>query len=84
MYVQATGMCGVTISGMTGYSQELRVLEAEVSLTGKDWQKHPIVTGPDAHVFWALTILRTDTSKTQEDIDGLLELLLWRQKELSS
>jgi len=29
-------------------SQELSVLEAEVSLTGKEWQKHPIVTGPKA------------------------------------
>ena len=24
------------------------MLEAEISLTGKDWQKHPIVTGPGA------------------------------------
>jgi len=31
-----------------GGSQELTVLEAEVSLTGKEWQKHPIVTGPEA------------------------------------
>lgn len=34
----------VSISDVTGGSQELRLLEAEVSLTGKDWQKHPIVT----------------------------------------
>ena len=36
------------ISGVTGGSQELSVLEAEVSLTGQDWQKHPIVTDPKA------------------------------------
>jgi len=36
------------ISGVTGGSQELSVLEAEVSLTGKEWQKHPIVTGLEA------------------------------------
>lgn len=31
------------------------MLEAEVSLTGKDWQKYPIVTGPGT-----LCILGTD------------------------
>ena len=36
-------------SGVTRRSQEgSSVLEAEVSLTGQDWQKHPIVTGPEA------------------------------------
>jgi len=38
----------ICISGVTGGSQELSTLEAEVSLTGKEWQKHPIVTGPKA------------------------------------
>ncbi|KAK4822646.1 hypothetical protein QYF61_018598 [Mycteria americana] len=31
-----------------GGSQQLTVLEAKVSLTGNEWQKHPIVTGPEA------------------------------------
>ncbi|GAB0206883.1 hypothetical protein GRJ2_003153900 [Grus japonensis] len=31
-----------------GGSQQLTLLEAEVSLTGNEWQKHPIVTGPEA------------------------------------
>ncbi|KAF4797638.1 hypothetical protein TURU_071804 [Turdus rufiventris] len=31
-----------------GGSQELTLLEAEVSLTGKECQKYPIVTGPEA------------------------------------
>jgi len=39
----------ICISGVTGGSQELSVLEAEVSLTGKDWQEHLIVTGPRLH-----------------------------------
>ena len=26
----------------------MTLLDAEVSLTGKGWQKHPIVTGPEA------------------------------------
>jgi len=36
------------ISGVTGGSQQLTVLEAELSLTGNEWQKHPIVTGSKA------------------------------------
>ncbi|RMC01135.1 hypothetical protein DUI87_22401 [Hirundo rustica rustica] len=38
----------ISIAGVTRGSQELTLLEAEVSLTGKEWQKHPIVTGPRA------------------------------------
>jgi len=38
----------IYISEVTGGSQELTVLKAEISLTGKNWQKHPIVTGPVA------------------------------------
>ena len=35
-------------SGVMGESKELSLLGAEESLTGKEWQKHPIVTGPEA------------------------------------
>ncbi|GAB0208753.1 hypothetical protein GRJ2_003341000 [Grus japonensis] len=38
----------ISISGVTGGSQQLTLLEAEVSLTGNEWEKHPIVTGPEA------------------------------------
>ena len=38
----------ICISGVTEESQQLTVLEAEVSLTGNEWEKHPIVTGPEA------------------------------------
>ncbi|GAB0203647.1 hypothetical protein GRJ2_002830300 [Grus japonensis] len=38
----------ISISGVTGGSQQLTLLEAEVSLTGNEWQKHLIVTGPEA------------------------------------
>ena len=38
----------VSIVGVTRGLQELTLLEAEVSLTGKGWQKHPIVTDPEA------------------------------------
>jgi len=40
------GSESICFSGVTGGSQELTVLEVEVSLIGKGWQKHPIVTGP--------------------------------------
>ena len=42
------GAESICISGVTGGSQQLTVLEAEVSLTGKEWEKHPIVIGPEA------------------------------------
>jgi len=41
------GAESISIYGVTGGSQELSVLEAEVSLTGNEWEKHPTVTGPD-------------------------------------
>jgi len=39
-------------------SQELSVLEAEVSLTGQEWQKHTIVTGPQAPCILGIDCLR--------------------------
>ncbi|GAB0208446.1 hypothetical protein GRJ2_003310300 [Grus japonensis] len=39
-------------------SQQLTLLEAEVSLTGKDWEKHPIVTGPEAPCILGIDYLR--------------------------
>ena len=34
------------------------MLEEEISLTGKDWQKHPIVTGPGAPCILCIDYLR--------------------------
>jgi len=39
------GTESIHISRVTGGSKELTVLEAKISLTGKDWLKHPNVTG---------------------------------------
>ncbi|RMB89079.1 hypothetical protein DUI87_34537 [Hirundo rustica rustica] len=47
----------ISIAGVTG-SQELTLLEAEVSLTGKEWQKHPIVTGSGAPCILGIDFLR--------------------------
>jgi len=52
------GSESICISGVTGGSQELSVLGAEVSLTGQEWQKHPIVTGPEAPCILGIDYLR--------------------------
>ena len=52
------GTESIRISGVTGGSEELTVLEAKISLTGKDWQKHPIVTGPGAPYILGINYLR--------------------------
>ncbi|GAB0210142.1 hypothetical protein GRJ2_003480000 [Grus japonensis] len=41
-----------------GGSQQLTLLEAEESLTGNDWEKHPIVTGPEAPCILGIDYLR--------------------------
>ncbi|GAB0202588.1 hypothetical protein GRJ2_002724400 [Grus japonensis] len=52
------GVEPMCISGVTGGSQQLTLLEAEVSLTGNEWQKHPIVTGLEAPCILGLDYLR--------------------------
>jgi len=52
------GSESICISGVTRGSQDLSVLEAEVSLTGQEWQKHPIVTGPEAPCILGVDYLR--------------------------
>ncbi|RMC16226.1 hypothetical protein DUI87_08441 [Hirundo rustica rustica] len=61
MYPDAIKVCRNridSISGVTGGSQQLTVLEAKVSLTGNGWQKHPIVTGPEAPCILGIDYLR--------------------------
>ncbi|GAB0208188.1 hypothetical protein GRJ2_003284500 [Grus japonensis] len=48
----------ICIFGVTGGSQQLTVLEAEVSLTGNEWEKHPIVTGPEDPCILGIDYLR--------------------------
>ncbi|RMC20078.1 hypothetical protein DUI87_00924 [Hirundo rustica rustica] len=52
------GTESISISGVTGGSQQLIVLEAKVSLTGNGCQKHPIVTGPEAPCILGIDYLR--------------------------
>lgn len=42
-----TGAGTISVSGVAGQSQQLTLLEVKVSLTGNEWQKHSIVTGPE-------------------------------------
>ena len=61
MHLNAIKLYGaepISIAGVTGGSHELTVLEAEVSLTGNEWQKHPIVTGPEALCILGIDYLR--------------------------
>ncbi|RMC16222.1 hypothetical protein DUI87_08437 [Hirundo rustica rustica] len=61
---------GKTTSALAarGRSQELTLLEAEVSLTGKEWQKHPIVTGPGAPCILGIDFLRNGYYKDSKGL----------------
>ncbi|KAK4816511.1 hypothetical protein QYF61_017611 [Mycteria americana] len=48
----------ICISGVTGESQQKTILGTEVSLTGDEWQKHPIVIGPEAPCILGTDYLR--------------------------
>ncbi|TRZ08156.1 hypothetical protein HGM15179_018949 [Zosterops borbonicus] len=52
------GAESIPISEVTGGSQHLTVLEAELSLAGNEWLKHPIVTGPEALCILGIDYLR--------------------------
>ncbi|KAK4810038.1 LOW QUALITY PROTEIN: hypothetical protein QYF61_005101 [Mycteria americana] len=52
------GLEPIWISGVTGGCQELSLLKAEVSFTGDKWQKHPIVTSPEASCKLGIDYLR--------------------------
>ncbi|RMC20595.1 hypothetical protein DUI87_01447 [Hirundo rustica rustica] len=58
----------ISIAGVTGGSQELTLLEAEVSLTGKEWQKHPIVTGSGALCILSIDFLQNGYYKDSKGL----------------
>ncbi|RMC03762.1 hypothetical protein DUI87_19515 [Hirundo rustica rustica] len=43
---------------VTGSSQDFTLVEADVSLTGNEWKRHPIVTGPEAPCILGIDFLR--------------------------
>ncbi|KAK4816448.1 hypothetical protein QYF61_017176 [Mycteria americana] len=75
------GAESICISGVTGGSQELSVLEAEVSLTGNEWQKHPVVTGLEAPCTLGIDCLRRGYFK---DPKGYWTHLWWGCCELKN
>ncbi|RMC02513.1 hypothetical protein DUI87_20907 [Hirundo rustica rustica] len=48
----------VSIAGVTGGSQDFTLVEADVSLTGNEWKRHPIVTGPEVPCILGIDFLR--------------------------
>ncbi|RMC22271.1 hypothetical protein DUI87_00582 [Hirundo rustica rustica] len=58
----------ISIAGVMGGSQELTLLEAEVSLTGKEWQKHPIVTGSGAPCILGIDFLQNGYYKDSKGL----------------
>ena len=67
------GTESIYIHGVTGSSQELTVLEAEISLTGKDWQKHPIVIDAGAPCILGIDYLRKGYLRIPRGIGWPLE-----------
>ncbi|RMB92716.1 hypothetical protein DUI87_30862 [Hirundo rustica rustica] len=57
------GAESVSIAGVTGGSQNFTLVEADVSLTGKEREKHPIVTGPEAPCILGIDYLRSEYFK---------------------
>ncbi|RMC21010.1 hypothetical protein DUI87_01866 [Hirundo rustica rustica] len=53
------GAESVSITGVTGGSQDFTLVEADASLTGKEWEKQPIVTGPEAPCILGIDYLRS-------------------------
>ena len=77
----------ISIAGVTGGSQELTVLEAEVSLTRNEWQKHPIVTGPEAPCILGLDSVRRGYFKNPKGYKwafGVAALEMEEIKQLST
>lgn len=56
------------VSETTEGSQQVIVLEAEVNLTRKMWQKHPLVTGLKAAVSFAMASSEQDTPGIQKGL----------------
>ncbi|RMC20946.1 hypothetical protein DUI87_01800 [Hirundo rustica rustica] len=61
----------ISIAGVTGGSQELTLLEAEVSLTRKEWQKHPIVTGSGVPCILGIDFLRNGYYKDSKGLSPI-------------
>ncbi|RMC11058.1 hypothetical protein DUI87_12250 [Hirundo rustica rustica] len=68
------GAESVSIAGVTGGSQDFTLLEADVSLPGKEWEKHPIVTGPEAPCILGIDYLRSGYFKGPKGLSRTLKV----------
>ncbi|GAB0184005.1 hypothetical protein GRJ2_000865800 [Grus japonensis] len=81
------GVEPISISGVTEGSQQLTVLEVEASLSGNDWKKHPIVTGPEAPCILGIDYLQRRYFKDPKGYRwafGIAALELEEIKQLST
>jgi len=72
------------IKGLSEGSQELSI-EAKISLIDKDWQKHPIVTGPGALRILGINYLRRGYFKDPKGYQGAFGIAAFKTdvKQLS-
>ncbi|GAB0207237.1 hypothetical protein GRJ2_003189300 [Grus japonensis] len=81
------GAEAICISGVTGGSQQLTILEAKVSLSGNERQKHPIVTGPEAPCILGIDYLQRGYFKDPKGYQwafGIAALEMEENKQLST
>lgn len=77
------GVKPVYISGVTGGSQQLSVLKAEVNLTGNEWQKYPIVTGLEAPCILGIGYLKKGYFKDLKGYQRAFGIAALEEKEQS-
>ncbi|RMC21480.1 hypothetical protein DUI87_02346 [Hirundo rustica rustica] len=64
----------VSIAGVTGGSQNFTLVEADVSLTGNEWKRHPIVTSPEAPCILGIDFLRNGYFKDPKGFRWAFEI----------
>ncbi|TRZ17923.1 hypothetical protein HGM15179_009193 [Zosterops borbonicus] len=69
---RSVGAESLSISGATEGSQQLMVLEPDVSLLGNEWQNHPILIGPETPCTLGIDNSGESISRAQKGIVGLL------------
>ncbi|KAJ7424960.1 hypothetical protein WISP_25988 [Willisornis vidua] len=77
----------VSISGVTEGSQDLLVVEADMSLTGHQWEKHSIVTGPEAPCILGMGYLKRGHFKDPKGYRwdfGVATVIEGKSKQLST
>ncbi|KAJ7415834.1 hypothetical protein WISP_75828 [Willisornis vidua] len=77
----------VSISGVTAGSQDLSVVEVDMSLTGDQWEKHSIVAGPEAPCILGMDHLKRGHFKDPKGYQwafGVATVIEEKSKQLST